>query len=57
MILPRQRDILSSILKNKIKAFVFLFFYTLSLYLILRGGVFFNILLLPLIQVIVMNAL
>ncbi|VTN18953.1 DUF1761 domain-containing protein [Klebsiella pneumoniae] len=42
MILPRQRDIFSSILKNKIKAFVFLFFYTLSLYLILRAGVFFQ---------------
>ncbi|MEQ0263504.1 DUF1761 domain-containing protein [Klebsiella sp. CN_Kp073] len=42
MMIHNQRDVFFGVLKNKAKTFVFLFFYILSLFLILRSGVFFQ---------------
>ncbi len=42
MTIPSQRDILLAILQNKIKVSILAFFYITSLFLILRGGAFFQ---------------
>lgn len=42
MTIPSQRDILLAVLQNKAKVSILAFFYIISLFLILRSGVFFQ---------------